>query len=209
MKAKHFNFNPDKWDHISDSEAQKEYAIIFQKNLVHGEFFTYSDAYTPKEIQSIFRSIGHDATYCPPKSFGYKNFGSQTMTFSEEAPVFRNEMEKQMALGARKREVAKVNAKKAVKECLYEKDLVEEITILGDLAIIKCKSPRNDDFYTEDFYFQSANFNAEARSRKGRWERHTTVSFDFDKQLLIALGYKHDGLNSQFANYACKMLEIE
>lgn len=45
-------------------------------------------------------------------------------------------------------------------------------------------------------------------SKKGTWERTNTVSPTFDLAFLVYLQYKHLGLNSQFVDFAMKMLEI-
>jgi hypothetical protein len=45
-------------------------------------------------------------------------------------------------------------------------------------------------------------------SKKGTWERTNTVSQSFDLAFLVYLQYKHLGLNSQFVDFAMKMLEI-
>ena len=45
-------------------------------------------------------------------------------------------------------------------------------------------------------------------SKKGTWERTNTVSPNFDLAFLVYLQYKHLGLNSQFVDFAMKMLEI-
>lgn len=44
---------------------------------------------------------------------------------------------------------------------------------------------------------------------KGTWERTNTVSPTFDLAYLVYLQYKHLGLNSQFVDFAVKMLDIE
>lgn len=45
-------------------------------------------------------------------------------------------------------------------------------------------------------------------SEKGKWERTTTVSPSLDLAYLVYLEHKHLGLNSQFVQFATKMLEI-
>ena len=44
--------------------------------------------------------------------------------------------------------------------------------------------------------------------KKGTWERSSTVSPNLDLAYLVYLQYKHLGLNSQFVDFAMKMLEI-
>ena len=44
--------------------------------------------------------------------------------------------------------------------------------------------------------------------KKGTWERTNTVSPNLDLAYLVYLQYKHLGLNSQFVDFAMKMLEI-
>lgn len=44
--------------------------------------------------------------------------------------------------------------------------------------------------------------------KKGTWERTGTVSPNLDLAYLVYLQYKHLGLNSQFVDFAMKMLEI-
>lgn len=45
-------------------------------------------------------------------------------------------------------------------------------------------------------------------SKNGTWERTNAVSPTFDLALLVYLQYKHLGANSQFVDFATKMLEI-
>jgi hypothetical protein len=45
-------------------------------------------------------------------------------------------------------------------------------------------------------------------SKKGVWQRSTTVSPSFDIAFLVYLQYKHLGDNSQFVDFAMKMLEM-
>ena len=45
-------------------------------------------------------------------------------------------------------------------------------------------------------------------SKKGTWERCSTVSPNLDLAYLVYLQHKHLGLNSQFVDFAMKMLEI-
>lgn len=44
--------------------------------------------------------------------------------------------------------------------------------------------------------------------KKGTWERCSTVSPTLDLAYLVYLSHKHLGLNSQFVDFAMKMLEI-
>lgn len=44
--------------------------------------------------------------------------------------------------------------------------------------------------------------------KKGAWERSNAVSPNLDLAYLVYLQYKHLGLNSQFVDFAMKMLEI-
>lgn len=44
--------------------------------------------------------------------------------------------------------------------------------------------------------------------KKGTWEKSHTVSPNLDLAYLVYLQYKHLGLNSQFVDFAMKMLEI-
>lgn len=44
--------------------------------------------------------------------------------------------------------------------------------------------------------------------KKGTWERTNTVSPNLDLAYLVYLQYKHLSLNSQFVDFAMKMLEI-
>lgn len=45
-------------------------------------------------------------------------------------------------------------------------------------------------------------------SKKGTWERTNTVSPSLDLAFLVYLQYKHLGLNSEFADFALRMLGI-
>lgn len=46
-------------------------------------------------------------------------------------------------------------------------------------------------------------------NKKGDWERSNTVSPSFDTAFLVYLEKKHLGFNSQFVDFAAKMLEIK
>lgn len=47
------------------------------------------------------------------------------------------------------------------------------------------------------------------KNKNGKWERSSTVSPSLDTALLVYLDKKHLGANSQFADFALKMLEIK
>ncbi len=46
-------------------------------------------------------------------------------------------------------------------------------------------------------------------NKDGKWDRVCTVSPTLDTAILVYLNHKHLGLNSQFVDFALKMLEIK
>lgn len=55
--------------------------------------------------------------------------------------------------------------------------------------------------------FDEVPFTAALR-KNGKWEKTGMFVADADTALLMALGIKHEGLNTRFHNYATRMLDI-
>jgi hypothetical protein len=111
---------------------------------------------------------------------------------------------KERALGALKRQNEQLAKEREIEKLLYKSDSVIETTIVSDtIAIIKTRVSKKDqegDFYKgHEFYYQSVV----------NGSRLSAISFSFDEQLLLSLGAKHDGINSQFGLFASRMLNIK
>jgi hypothetical protein len=111
---------------------------------------------------------------------------------------------KERAIGAMKRENERIAKEREIEKLLYKSDNAVETTIVSDsIAIIKTRVTKKDqesDFYKgHEFYYQSVV----------NGSRLSSISFSFDEQLLLSLGAKHDGINSQFAMFATRMLNIK
>ena len=87
--------------------------------------------------------------------------------------------------------------------------LIEEIARRKLLEVIlstdelKIYTVSGKDEWDIKYPFRSIYIN-----KKGEWDNVTTVSPTLDLAFLTYLQYKHLGLNSEFANFAMKMLEI-
>lgn len=81
-------------------------------------------------------------------------------------------------------------------------EIVEEVILsTNDVKIYKIVSKPDDEWTTKypyRFVFMG----------KINWRRGSTVCVTFDECLLSYLAAKHDGENSQFANFAMKMLSL-
>jgi hypothetical protein len=95
----------------------------------------------------------------------------------------------------RKREdrqlVEKVANEKKLSEVILSTDEVKIYTVTGK------------DGWDVKYPFRSIYL-----KKNGTWERTNIVSPSFDIAFLIYLQFKHLGYNSQFVNFAMKMLEI-
>lgn len=88
--------------------------------------------------------------------------------------------------------IEQVANEKKLEEILYSSDEVKIYSIIGN---------NNWDIkYPIRIIFLN---------KKGTWERSNTVSPNFEIAFLIYMENKHLGYNSQFVNFALKMLEIK
>lgn len=93
----------------------------------------------------------------------------------------------------------------------YDRDLVEAIAkerkpfevVLSNERVKIYKVTGKDEWDTK-YPFRSILCN-----EKGVWEKCSTVSPTFDLAFLTYLEKRHIGLNSQFVEFAAKMLEIK
>lgn len=95
----------------------------------------------------------------------------------------------------RKREdrqlIEQVANEKKLSEVIFSNDEVKIYTVFGK------------DEWSIKYPFRSIYI-----GKKGTWERNNTVSPNLDLAYLVYLQYKHLGQNSQFVDFAMKMLEI-
>jgi hypothetical protein len=87
-----------------------------------------------------------------------------------------------------------------IEQVAYEKKLSEVILSTDE---VKIYTVGGNDEWVVKYPFRSIYL-----SKKGTWEKCNTVSPSLDLAFLIYLQYKHLGLNSQFVDFATKMLEI-
>jgi hypothetical protein len=191
-KIKNFGFSTDLTNYVKE----------FARELKVNDVFTYDDCYFPQEISDLFeKNTELQVAYCDPKTEAYKKYGSQTMVVTVDNTPLTGFL-KMRAMGALERESEKIKKEREVKDTLYKRDIVSEISFVGDdIAIVKTKSPAKDSGFYEGnpFYFQVV-------VKKAEWERLSEICFNFDEAILIALGFKYQGLNNQFAFFAKRML---
>lgn len=73
------------------------------------------------------------------------------------------------------------------------------VSLLGDIAVIESKNNSGSD---------DCNFTALVKTDSG-WKRTSCFYETAELAALGAMGYKHEGPNSKFAQYAARMLSIE
>lgn len=88
--------------------------------------------------------------------------------------------------------VQQVTNEKCLSEILISTDHVKIYTVSGK------------DEWSIKYPYRSIFLN-----QQGIWQRSTTVSPSLDSAYLVYLEKKHLGQNSQFADFACKMLDIK
>ena len=90
--------------------------------------------------------------------------------------------------------------RKLIEQVANEKKLSEVILSTDEVKIYTVIGKSEWDIL---YPFRSIYLN-----KKGNWERINTVSPNFDLAFLTYLQYKYIGSNSQFVDFAMKMLEI-
>lgn len=118
-----------------------------------------------------------------------------------------NQLHKNVSLGfvsrAKEAEEDRRKLRDLVKEVASEKNL-DEIVLSTDEVIIYTIRPRRAvDEWDTKYPFRSIYFDGE------KWRRVHVVSASLDQAMLTYLGEKYQGGNSQFADFALKMLEIK
>ena len=87
-----------------------------------------------------------------------------------------------------------------IEQVANEKKLLEVILSTDE---VKIYTVSGKDEWDVKYPFRSIYL-----GKKGTWERSNTVSPNLDLAYLVYLQYKYLGLNSQFVDFAMKMLEI-
>lgn len=88
--------------------------------------------------------------------------------------------------------IEKIASEKKLSEIVFSTDEVKIYTVFGK------------EEWDVKYPFRSIYLN-----NKGVWERTNTVSPNMDLAYLVYLEKKHLGMNSQFVDFAMKMLEIK
>lgn len=114
------------------------------------------------------------------------------------------QMQKNVMIGLITRAEQEENAKQETRQ------LIEQVTNRNNISEIiistnevKIYTVNGKDDWDIKYPYRSIFVN-----KKGVWERATTVSPSLDIAYLIYLQHKHIGINSQFADFAIKMLDI-
>lgn len=81
---------------------------------------------------------------------------------------------------------------------------LSKIVLSNDEVKIYTVNPKGKDDWETKYPYRSI-----FKNKKGQWERTCTVSPSFDLAYLTYLEKKYLGLNSQFTDFAIKMLEIK
>lgn len=118
-----------------------------------------------------------------------------------------NQMQKNVSLGfirrAKENEEKRTEARELVERAYGEKSSIQEIVVqLEDLIIFKVFPVREDD-WTAKYPFRSILL------KDDKWQRTNMVSPSLDIAFLIYLEKKYAGDNSQFTDFAMKMLEMK
>ena len=92
--------------------------------------------------------------------------------------------------------------RKLVEEIANEKRSFEVLLSNEDVKIYKVDS--NGDEWDTKYPYKSIYFNS-----KGQWERTSVASPTFDTAFLSYLSVKNLGLNSDFVEFTCKILNID
>lgn len=117
-----------------------------------------------------------------------------------------NQMQKNIFLGfisrAEERETKRAETRDLI-EKVYNKCTVEDIPLITDEVIIFKIIGKKDDEWDTKYPYRSIYF------KDGKWNRIHTVCTSVDEVLLTYLGEKCLGGNSQFADFAMKMLNMK
>lgn len=81
---------------------------------------------------------------------------------------------------------------------------IDEIVFSDEDVIIYTVNVRKNDEWSQKYPFRFL-----VKRESGAWLKANEVSPTFEIAFLYYLGYKYDGLNSRFANFALKMLDIK
>lgn len=101
---------------------------------------------------------------------------------------------------AKEQQEEKRQDRELIEKVAYEKKLSEVVLSTDE---VKIYTVSGKDEWDIKYPFRSIYL-----SKKGTWERTNTVSPTFDLAFLVYLQHKYLGLNSQFTDFAMKMLEI-
>lgn len=102
---------------------------------------------------------------------------------------------------AKEEQERKREDRKLIEQVANEKKLLEVILSTDE---VKIYTVTGKDEWDVKYPFRSIYL-----GKKGTWERSNTVSPNLDLAYLVYLQYKYLGLNSQFVDFAMKMLEIQ
>lgn len=86
---------------------------------------------------------------------------------------------------------------------VYNKCTLEDIPIMTKELIVFKVLGRKDDKWDTEYPYRAIFF------KDNKWNRIHTVCTSVDEVLLVYLGEKYLGGNSQFTNFAMKMLEMD
>lgn len=118
-----------------------------------------------------------------------------------------NQLQKNIMIGfierAKEKESLRVEDRKIIEEVGNVKHLDEVVLSNDDVKIYTVRPKEKDDWDTK--YPYRSIF----KNKNGKWERTCTVSPSFDLAYLTYLEKKYLGINSQFTDFAIKMLEIK
>lgn len=121
---------------------------------------------------------------------------------------YPNQLQKNMMIGFVERAEESQDKyredRKLIEETANEKYLSEILLSTDDVKIYTIHPRRKDDEWDTKYPYRSIFLNG-----KGNWERVNTVSPTFDVAFLVYLQYKQLGQNSQFVEFAAKMLDIK
>lgn len=187
---------------VTDAKGNK-FSTVADPNESEQKFFI-NDA-----IKEDGSKVSFDYTIYVAEQWADEN-GFQFDTFQTQLPLGRlnpamdaqSFINKERARGALERETERIKKERAIRDLVGGNSVVDEVTIISDdIAIVKSRIAEKDrPVYDDNEFLYQAVVNG---------HRIVHVSYDFDSQLLRAIGYKYDGLNSQFADFAVRMLKIK
>lgn len=119
---------------------------------------------------------------------------------SSELPQLQKNVMKGFITRASEERDEECKNKKLIKEVAKERHLSKIILSTDE---VKIYTVTTYDEWSSKYPFRSIYF------KDGRWRRNSTVTPTLDTAFLSYLEKKHLGSNSQFADFAIKMLSIE